>query len=305
MTSHRGVRIPAPARSAFAVAQAVSETFAARLAERWFFTPPRGRLAVEEEAFLHSGRQFTVPVNGCAVTGWEWGRGPVVYLVHGWGSRAGRFRVFAGPLVDAGYRVVTFDAPGHGESGGRLSSMPQFARALKAVAERSGPAHAVIGHSLGGSAAALAAGWGLEAKRFALLAPAADPAAFADAFASVLRARPGVMARARANSERRLQFNWTELDVCAVAHRMTAPALVVHDRGDDVVPFAEGAAIAASWPGARLLPTSDLGHRGLMRDAEVVAEVVHFVSNGRADAAPTSEAARLEHWLFCRETRWG
>lgn len=312
-TLPRGVVIPAPARLAFGAVQAMSPTLAARLVERWFFTPPRTTLSTEAKAFVRMGQRFTVLVDGRAVVGWTWGAGPVIYLVHGWGGLGGRLGAFARPLVEAGCMVVTFDAPGHGESGRGLSSMPEFARALRAVAERHGPARAVVAHSLGGAAAALAAGWGgwggrrgLAAERFALLAPSADPAAFADAFATVLGARPDVMARVRVNSERRLRFNWTDLDVCAVASRMSAPLLVVHDEGDDIVPFAEGAAIAASWPGAQLLTTTGLGHRGILRDPAIVAAVVRFVADAETIGGPAGagETARLEHELFDRETRW-
>src|SRR3712207_4760890 len=129
----------------------------------------------------------------------------------------------------------------------------------------------------------------------------ANPAAFAHSFATALGARPDVMARMRANSERRLRFSWSDLDVCAIAARMTAPALLVHDRSDDVVPFAEGAAIAATWPGARLLSTEGLSHRRILSDPAVVAEVVRFIAGS---AAMMSETAALEHELFYRETRW-
>lgn len=286
MASSRGVVIPAPIRGAFAAVQAVSTTLAARLAERWFFTPPRSGLAQEIAALLRTARRFSFEVEARPVVGWEWGAGnagPVIYLVHGWGSRGGRLGAFTAPLLDRGYRVVTFDAPGHGASGRGSSSMLHFARALGAVAERFGPAHAVIAHSLGASATILASSWGLPASRYALLAPASNPAAFAEAFARVLGAREDVMLLLRANSERRLRFKWSDLDLCRVVMGHTAPALVVHDQGDDVVPFTEGAAIAASWPEARLFPTTGLGHRGLVREPGVVAEVVRFVSG---DAQP-------------------
>lgn len=298
--------IPAPARRAFGAVQAVSQPLAARLAEHWFFTPPRDRVRGEAAKFLRSGRRFSITVDGRAVIGWEWGagKGPVVYLVHGWGSSGGRLGAFAQPLIAMGYQVVTFDAPGHGASGRGRSSMPEFARALRAVADRYATPRAVIAHSLGGSAAALAAAWGLQAERFALLAASAAPAAFAEAFASSLGAREDVMERARANSERRLRFSWSELDVCAVAQRMTAPALVVHDEGDEVVPFEEGAAIAASWPGARLLPTSGLGHRGVVRDPGVVSEVVRFVADSATAPRPMSMAEQVEYELFYRDSRW-
>src|SRR2546421_2228734 len=54
--------------------------------------------------------------------------------VHGWGSRGARFVDLGGALLASGFRVVTFDAPGHGASSGRLSSGPEFTRAALAVA---------------------------------------------------------------------------------------------------------------------------------------------------------------------------
>lgn len=304
MISTRGVVIPTPARRMFGAVQAVSSSVAALLAERWFFTPPRRPLTSEGKAFLRSGRRFALRVDDRPVVGWAWGAGPVVYLVHGWGGRAGRWDAFARPFIEAGYMVVTFDAPGHGESGRGLSSLPEFARALRGVAERYGPARAVIAHSLGAGAVALAAQWGLAMGRVALLAPAADPAAFAEAFAGAVGVRPDVMARLRVNSERRLRIRWTELDVCAAAPHMRAPLLVVHDEGDDVVPFTEGAAIAASWPGARLFTTNGLGHRGVLRDPRVVWEVMHFVADAVTMPGLLGETAQLEQEMFDRESRW-
>jgi pimeloyl-ACP methyl ester carboxylesterase len=301
MSASRSITIPTAMRRAFAALQSVSPALAARLAERLFFTAPRVGMTSEALHLVRSGRRFALSTHGRSVVGWSWGAGPAVYLVHGWGSRAGQVTAFVRPLLEAGFRVVAFDAPGHGESGRGLSSMPEFARALQAVVERHGSARAVIAHSLGGAATALAASWGLRAGRFVLLAPSADPAAYAQAFASALGVRPDVMTRLRANSERRLRFRWSDLDVCAMGARMTAPLLLVHDRGDTIVPFAEGAAIAASWPGARLLPTDGLSHRRLLSDPAVVAEAVRFVAGS---SPPLSESAALEHELFYRDTRW-
>ena len=290
MSPSRGIVIPEGARLAFRALQSVSHPLAARLVERWFFTPPQRRLPSEVEALLRDGRRFTLTVDGRRVVGWTWGDGPTVYLVHGWGSAGGRLAAFVGPLVEAGHRVVTYDAPGHGASGRGRSSAPEFARALRAVAERHGPARAVIAHSLGGSATLLASRWGFEAERYALLAPAVDPGAFAHAFANALGAHPAVMRRARQRTEQRLRFDWSELDVRAVTPRLGAPALIVHDRGDATVPFAEGEVIAESWPLARLVETTGLGHHGVVRDPAIVDQVVRFVTETDAQAVPAARA---------------
>ena len=47
---------------------------------------------------------------------------------------------------------------------------------------------------------------------------------------------------------------------------LTAPVLVVHDRGDAEIPWQHGAAIARAWRGAEMLITEGLGHRRILRD---------------------------------------
>jgi len=282
--------------------QAASPTLAARVAERLFFTPPRTRAAQDVRAFQARGRRLDLRVDGRRVVTWTRGDGPRVYLVHGWGGRGGRLHHLATALLDAGFAVVWFDAPGHGAAGRGMSSMPEFARALLAVVQTYGPAHAVVTHSMGGAATALAADWGLDARRFAFLAPPANPAAWAIPFAAALGLRPGVIDGLLARSERRLRIRWIDVDVPTITGRMARPLLVVHDRDDATVPWIDGATIADAWPGASLLTTSGLGHRGVVRDPTVVAEVVRFVSDDAA-AGRATEAERLERELFSPDLR--
>ena len=60
--------------------------------------------------------------------------------------------------------------------------------------------------------------------------------------------------------EERFGLRWFELEVPRLAPRLKTPALVIHDRGDGIVPWTQGAALARAWPGARLLSTDGLGH---------------------------------------------
>ncbi|MGZ8398366.1 MAG: alpha/beta fold hydrolase, partial [Gemmatimonadales bacterium] len=71
--------------------------------------------------------------------------------------------------------------------------------------------------------------------------------------------------------------------VPTLARRMTAAALVIHDRDDPDVPYAHGEEIAAAWPGAELLTTSGLGHRAVMRDPKVIQRTVAFLRVGLAE----------------------
>ena len=267
-------------RTAFRAVGAVAPGVAARWAETLFCTPPRGRGG--DERFLASGSRFTVESQGQRLTGWEWGSGPTVVLVHGWGSHAGRFGALGAALLEAGFRVVAYDAPAHGESTGRFASLPEFARALGDVAARVGPLHGVVGHSLGGAAVAMAMRHGLEARRAVLLAPPADVRIFSDLFARTLAITPLVQETMHRNLQRRLRIVWDELHIPTLVRSLPAAALIIHDRDDADVPFAHGEEIVGAWAGSRLEVTTGLGHRALLRDPAVIGRAVEFL---REDAA--------------------
>jgi pimeloyl-ACP methyl ester carboxylesterase len=303
-------------RAVLRVLQPVSPALAAWLAERLFFTAPRRALTPSARAFLATGRQFTLRVEGRRVVGWHWGgenldgSAPTVYLSHGWSSRGARLAAFTPPLLAAGYAVVTYDVPGNGASARGMTSMPEFARTLMAVAAHTGngrPPHAVIAHSMGCSGTALALSWGLEVGRLAFLAPAADPPAWVEPFVRALQLRPDVVARVRTRSEQRLRVRWDGLHVCDLARGLQRrpPLLIVHDRGDETVAWTDGSAIAAAWPDSTLISTDGLGHRGVTQDEQVVRQVVEFITGEplKHSSRRESESQRLEYELFYREER--
>jgi pimeloyl-ACP methyl ester carboxylesterase len=265
-------------RAVFRTVGTAAPELAARWAETLFCTPPRHEARSGDEAFLDTGRRFTVRCDGQDLAAWEWGEGPTVVLVHGWGSRAGRFSVMGRGLLEAGRRVVAYDAPAHGRSTGRLASLIEFARALRAVANNVGPVHGVVGHSLGGAAAVLAMRDGLAVERAILLAAPADVTRFSTSFADHLRIPPKARAAMRRNLEVRLDARWDELHIPTIVRRFRTPALLIHDRGDPDVPFRHAEEVTAAWPGARLLATDGLGHRALLRDPTVVRSAVAFLT---------------------------
>ena len=267
-------------RTAFRTVGAVAPTLAARWAESLFCTPPRRRDG--DESFIATGDRFTLASQGQQLAGWQWGRGPTVVLVHGWGSRASRLGLLAAALAESGFRVVAYDAPAHGESTGRFASLPEFARALGDVAEAVGPIHGLVGHSLGGAAVAMAMRHGVVARRVVLIAPPADVRIFSDHFARTLAIPPAVQRTMHRNLERRLQIIWDDLHIPTVVRELPAAALVIHDRDDADVPFSHGEEIVGAWAGSRLESTSGLGHRALLRDPAVIGRAVAFLQEGSA-----------------------
>jgi pimeloyl-ACP methyl ester carboxylesterase len=270
-------------RAAFGVLERAAPGPGSGLALRLWLTPPHGSLPA---LGIEEGRRYTVPVNGSTVAVEEWGEGPAVFLMHGWGRARRDFDAFVPLLVRAGYRVVAFEASGHGDSasgplGGRRSSMPEFIDALAAVTERSGPAYAIIGHSAGASSVARAVLDGLLTERLVLIAPMDN---LLD-YTAQLRTALGFGRRIDAGWHQRLEQGvgrpLTDFHVAAAAAGRTdlPPLLVVHDEQDRRNPYADGVRIAEAWPAAELRSTAGLGHLRILRDPSVVETVVTFLKN--------------------------
>ncbi len=268
-------------RSAFRTVGPIAPRTAARVAERIFCRPPRPTVRPQEEAYLATGERFTVRTGDIELACWRWGTGPVVMLTHGWGSRAGRWASLIPMLLDAGLSAAAFDAPAHGRSTGSTASMPEFARALMAVRDELGVApRAAVGHSLGGAATALALSMGFDAERVVLIAAPSNAREFTDRFAETLGLPDSVRYRMERNLEARLEFTFEGLDIPTLAAKLRTPALLIHDTADDDVPFDGAEAIAAAWPGARLIATTGLGHRKVLHDPEVLRHTRDFILSG-------------------------
>jgi pimeloyl-ACP methyl ester carboxylesterase len=252
-----------------------------------FLTPPRPRVEFAKTNVLTnlSSHRFCVKMT-TALGGFEeatdlavtvWGRGPAVYLVHGWGGRSSQWSSFVEPLAQAGLTAVVFDAPGHGDSPARRTSIPHFTAALQAVVQSVGPARAVVGHSLGGVAGSLALHRGLRAERIALLGSPADPTEFFAGFLERIGFPSHLESAIWEKFETEYGFDSNELRVRPP--RVEPPrALVVHDRDDREVPYASADRIVRVWPEATLVSTSGLGHQRILRDKTVIERVVAFAA---------------------------
>lgn len=218
--------------------------------------------------------------DGVPVATYVWGdpaREPYVLFSHGWSSHGTRITPWLPALRAAGYAVVAFDQPGHGRSGGQYITLPGFADTLTAVGRHYGPAAAVIGHSLGGAAAAVALSRGMVAERAILIAPAADPLAAMERFSRMVWLAEGFARRMGAWFERQTRIPMDELQAHRAAPRIGRPALIVHDVEDREVPWAEGERYARFWQGARLLSTRGLGHNRVVEHPAVIADALRFL----------------------------
>ncbi|TDK43174.1 alpha/beta hydrolase [Antarcticimicrobium luteum] len=268
----RGLSLAAPA-------------LAAILLERVFLTPRRYRMPEREKVWMAGAEVWRIPFDaGRLIPLYAWGEGPVVLLVHGFAGRGSQMGAFIAPLRAQGYRVVTFDAPAHGAADGRQSSVPEAAEALVRVAAHLGPLAAVIAHSAGAAACSVALARGMDCGKVVYIAPNEDLGGFLGRAAGFLGMTDRVAKKTRARIEVRYGVGFEALRGAALAAEQSIPALIVHDREDEMIHFEDGARIARAWPGAEMIETRGLGHARILRDDGVVEAAARFIGPAGAPA---------------------
>ncbi len=250
-----------------------------------FLTPPKWpELAREADLRatavstpLRLGESGFARGGGDEIAVYAWGNGPTILCVHGWGGRATNFAAFIGPMVAAGFRVVAFDAPGHGQSSGTLSSGPAIAASIKAVEAREGPFEAIVAHSLGALAATCAQGQGVKVRRVVFLGACCWVEPLLVNFIEPLGLSKETTADLFQTSAG--EFSLEEISAEAVAPGLTATAaMLMHDPQDSEMPYKHSVAIASAWPGALLVPTPGVGHRRILRAREIIARTLEHIS---------------------------
>jgi pimeloyl-ACP methyl ester carboxylesterase len=248
----------------------------ARAALMLFSKPRRRQRPAQENKLLASARRFEI---GGRLAAWSWGSGPTVLLVHGWEGRGAQLGSLVDPLVTEGFEVVTFDAPAHGDSPGSFATIASFRDAISAAARDAGPLHAVVAHSLGAPAAALALQAGVRTDCAVFLAaPASLDTAFAE-FGRRLQLSERALREFKTHASRLTGVDLENLRAPMLAPSLPPPLLIIHDRSDAAVPCADGQQLADHWQDSTLWLTESLGHQRILRDPDVAKRVAAFIAS--------------------------
>lgn len=286
--------------------EGASPSVASIAAESLFRRPVRHRRPEWERSVLDTATPLRVAHAGSTLPAWSWGEGPLVLLVHGWEGRGSQLSAHVAPLVRAGFRVVCFDAPGHGDAEGDRSSVIEIAQALRSVIEHFGAPHAIIAHSVGCVATAfvLKRSALTTRPRVVFYCPPISPGRFTEHFAKAMGLSEATRSAMAARIEARYGIPLSELELLDAAEHRDEPLLVIHDSDDKDVPVVAGRAVVSRWKGAQMLVTDGLGHRRVLRDEDAIGAAVFFVSEGASDRrVHKSEEQALYCELFERDER--
>jgi pimeloyl-ACP methyl ester carboxylesterase len=200
--------------------------------------------------------------------------------MHGWGGARAQMTGFVEPLLAAGYRVVVYDQPGHGESDGTTTNLLKIAPTMDLIAEREGPFHAVLAHSFG----TLITSYALVERNF----PPPARLVYFGAFNQLLDSLPRFQVLAGLPDQVMEAFRVMLLEEFgqgvleaitneSLTPRIDIPALMFHDAADNVTPVEDSRAIARVWKRAQLIETEGLGHRGALQSKSIHEQVIRFL----------------------------
>lgn len=259
----------------------LSKRKAAEKAFDLFCTPvPTG--SRKTPALFEKAEKLHVQMDGMKLVGYRWNhpKPKKVLIMHGFSSTVKKFDHFVMPLVKKGYEVLAFDAPAHGESGGKRINVLIYMKMIETVYEKFGPIQSFTAHSFGGLALSLFMEQQKyqENKKMVLIAPATETSSALDSFCKLLKIDEAVKEEMR-NVIYEKRNEWPEwYSVRRAANNINCDVLWIHDEDDEQTPWADAERVMQdAHPNFQFMVTKGLGHRKIYRDNKVKKAVFEFL----------------------------
>lgn len=248
-----------------------------------FFSPRRYEDKITDRQIIDRGVNYRIPFNGGELAVTVWGEtGPNVLLMHGWGGSRAQMTGFVDSLLSAGYRVVAYDQPAHGESSGKMTNLFEIAPSMDLVQRLEGKFDGIIAHSFGTliTSHALVQRNLLRPSRLVYLSPLNRLMDSLPWFQTIAKVPDEIMDGLREMITDR--FGEERLDAAVnemLVQQINIPALMFHDRSDTVTPVEASRAIARTWSDVQYIETDGLGHRGALQSREIHETVINFLKS--------------------------
>jgi len=248
-----------------------------------FFKPRSYVLTPLETRFLENGTSFHIQVHGNEIRCWKWGSGPGILFVHGWNGRGVNFAHFFKPLIDAGYAVITYDAPAHGKSEGHVTNYFELSDTVRSFLD---PSHdfniqGMIAYSIGASAAINCISKDKPSVDAVLIAPALKlKEILFNAFNH--HGVPKIVYQSLvAEMERYYGYDVHQDNPDVLAKTISSRMFIVHDKDDRTIPYMDSKILSEKTDNVFLHTTEGLGHKRILRDNAVVNVITANIFNGQ------------------------
>jgi predicted alpha/beta hydrolase family esterase len=255
------------------------------LARKIYYKPRKLRLNKDMAHFEKNAKSYLLKLEK-EIQCYEWGENeklPLVILVHGWESRGLSLGYFVQPILDQSFRVLTFDAPGHGLTAGSSSNIFEFAASISSIIEKCNKdmikPH-IIAHSLGASATFLTLNVNRKLKvgNVILISPVVYLDRTLVQFCEYLNLSPKIQELLEQDIIHRFgkrlgKFNLDKLEMPP----STESVNIIHDKKDHIVSTEDVSAFQRALPAINLLTIESYGHYKIVRDSVAINKTIEFL----------------------------
>ena len=273
-------------RTKFKTLDLVSPSTAGKIAFDLFCTPyPKFKKRKAPTIFQQAKQLKVILSDGIELIGYEWlppkSIHKTVLIAHGYGSHGYKFEQYISPLLKMGYRVLIFDAPGHGLSQGKYIHILIYLNAIEEIIKHVGPIDHFIGHSLGGITLAMLAEniTHPEQHKFVLIAPATKTTTTFNNYFKMMRFNESIKAAFLSVLTEKTNQPITHFEADRAIEKYVGPILWVHDKEDKVCPYKDLINFQEKAPdNIKFLITNGLGHNKVYKTQMVMDKIMSFLA---------------------------
>lgn len=261
--------------------EALSPNLATSFAYKLFVTPINHKAPKREEEMEKGSIQkyIDIPSIKKKIRVFEYGESDKkALLVHGWSGRGTQLVSIANALRKEGYMTISFDAPAHGKSEGKISHMLMFIECIFELQKIYGKFDLSIGHSLGGMSVMNAIKRGFVTEKAITIGSGDIVSDIFDGFVESLQLKKTISLKLKSKFEKRLKNTISDFDVYKAAKTASVPVFVIHDTQDKDVPVLCAHHIHEHLLNGELLITDRLGHRKILGDTQVINQIIAFAT---------------------------
>ena len=252
----------------------ISTSYAATIAFKLFCTPINKKLRDREIEVIKSAKAENIAFEDTYIKKYTWGNGSkTALLVHGWESNAGSLGAFVKLLNENDFKVIAFDCPAHGQSGGKQTTLFRNSDAALLICNQIEHIDIAITHSFGSVVLMNAILHNKEIrldKLIMITTPNELQKAFDD-FYSLLKISKKVQQKMEAKVEKMYQVKIKDMTASLLCHQIHLDhAMIIHDRLDKVIPFHNAETVAKNLKNCQLIPIENAGHYKILWDKRVI-----------------------------------
>ena len=284
MEQHRnynqGIVIPSAFIYLLSILELMHPYLGMRLAAFFFAKPYRYKLRVREIPVMSQAEKSSIYIKKLNkyVSCYNWnGKGPKIMLMNGWSGRDTNFYLIIEALIRLDFDIYAFDAPAHGKSSGLTTNLPEFIVTLDSLLRHLGPFEVILGHSGGAFASLYVCVNHSEIRKLILISPFDKVIDLFKKYFELIglgeKARKLMLDYFHRKTNKKISAFSSSIS----AQSINANCMIIHDKNDREVELHNSINIRNNLKNGKLIITSGLGHRRILRDYSVIDQIVSFL----------------------------